>query len=192
MFKFADVKNVRCPQGRWRGCAKGHEWLRSSPIEVLQYNTEFILLKNNKKLNIVSMFPALAIPKAYIVLICTVVPKNFQRSFIGSKLLLIVCSIMGGIWDAGRAFLVVNFLEAPPSHSGHLFGGESLFLLKVWAPYIRCQHCKAPESVKSCSIMCNSCWKRDHAMGAWFQLQSERGLGFCLRKQADPDQENRD
>lgn len=148
MFKFADVKNVRCPQGRWRGCAKGHEWLRSSLIEVLQYNMEFILLKK-KKLNIVSLFPALAIPKTYIVLICTVVPKDFQRSFIGSKLLLLVYSIMEGIWGVGRTFLVVDFLEAPPSHSGHLFGEESPFLLKAWAPYIRCQHGKAPGSVKA-------------------------------------------
>lgn len=127
------------------------------------------------------MFPALAIPKAYIVLICTVVPKDFQRSFIGSKLLLIVCSIMGGIWGMGRTFVVVDFLEAPPGHSGHLFGGENPFLLNVWAPYIRCQHCKAPGSVRSCSIMCNSCWKRDHAMGAWFQLEWTRA-GFLPQK----------
>lgn len=62
----------------------------------IQYGILFI--KNNKKCNIVSLFPALVIPKTYIVLICTVVPKDFQRSFLGSKLLLIACSVVEGVW----------------------------------------------------------------------------------------------
>jgi len=85
---------------------------------------EFILLKNNLKMNIVSLFPALVIPKTYIVLICTVVPKDFQRSFVGNKLLLIGWRIMEGIWGVGRTFLVADFLETPPGHSSHLFGEE--------------------------------------------------------------------
>ena len=109
----------------------------------IQYGIHFI-----KKLNIVSLFPALAIPKTYIVLICTVVPKDFQRSFIGSELLLIVCSIMEGIWGVGMTLLVVDFLEALPGHSRHVFGGGKPFLLKAWAPHIRCQHGKAPGNVK--------------------------------------------
>lgn len=111
----------------------------------IQYGIYFI--KNNKKYNIVSLFPALVIPKSYIVLICTVVPEDFQRSFIGSKLLLIACSIMEDIWGVGRILLVVHFLEAPPNHSGHLYGGESPFLLKARAPQIKC-HGKATGNVK--------------------------------------------
>lgn len=91
----------------------------------IQYGIHFI--KNNKKCNIVSLFPALVILKAYIVLICTIVPEDFQRSFIGSKLLLIACSIKEGIWGVERTLLVVHFLEAPPSHCGHLCSGESPF-----------------------------------------------------------------
>lgn len=102
----------------------------------IQYGILFI--KNNKKCNIVSLFPALVIPKTYIVLICTVVPKDFQRSFLGSKLLLIACSVVEGIWGVGRTLLGVHFLEAPPSHSGHLCGGKSPFLLKARAPQIKC------------------------------------------------------
>lgn len=115
-------------------------------MEVLQYNAEYILLKNNKNLNIVSLFPALLIPKTYIVLICTVVPKDFQRSFTGSKLLLITCSIMEVIWGVGRTLMAVDFLEALPGYSGHLFGGESPFLLKAWAPYMSAW--QSPENVE--------------------------------------------
>lgn len=64
----------------------------------IQYGIHFI--KNNKKCNIVSLFPALVIPKPYIVLICTVVPEDFQRSFIGSKLLLIY--YYGGYLGCGK------------------------------------------------------------------------------------------
>lgn len=94
-------------------------------MEVLQYNMEYILLKNHSQMNIVSLFPALVISKTYIVLICTLVPKDFQRSFIGRKLLLIVSVIIKGIWSMRRISLLIDFLEAPPGYSHHLCGGES-------------------------------------------------------------------
>lgn len=121
------------------------------------------------------MFPALVIPKTYIVLIRTVVPKDFQRSFIGSKLLLIACSIMEGIWGVGRTLLVVPFLEAPPSHSGHLCGGES--------PESQGASDKmswqSDRERQNCSIMCNSCWKRGHAVGPGSESAS---AGFLPQK----------